>query len=96
MSTETIIGLDFLEHIQATIDLVNEKIILPNDGGHFKLQRGCNNTDDGACSVTVCAMKTFLVPPSSETSAVTNIRFVRISYGLGQYPDTKINIRYSI
>ena len=74
LSTEAIIGLDFLEHIQATIDLVNEKIILPNDGGHFMLQRGCTNTDDGACSLTVCAMETIQVPPSSEMEIMATVQ----------------------
>ena len=74
LSTEAIIGLDFLEHIQATIDLVNEKIILPNDGGHFLLQKGCTNTDDGACSLTVCAMETIQVPPSSEMEIMATVQ----------------------
>ena len=38
------------------------------------LQRGCINTDDGACSLIVCAMETIQVPPSSEMEIMAPVQ----------------------
>ena len=38
------------------------------------LQRGCTNTDDGACSLTVCVMEKIQVPPSSEMEIMATVQ----------------------
>ena len=74
ISTEAILGLDFLEKIGATIDLVNNKIILDNQGGSLKLQKGSSSGETETHSPKVYVVETIQIPPTSEMEIMATVK----------------------
>ena len=74
LSTEAILGLDFLETIGATIDLVNNKIILADQGGSLMLQKGSSSGETETHSPKVYVVETIQIPPTSEMEIMATVK----------------------
>ena len=74
LSTEAILGLDFLEKIGATIDLVNNKIILADQGRSLMLQNRSSSGETETHSPKVCVAETIQIPPTGEMKIMATVK----------------------
>ena len=70
LSTEAILGLDYLEKIGATIDLVNNKIVL----AVLMLQKGSSSGETKTHSPKVYVVETIQIPPTSEMEIMATVK----------------------
>ena len=71
LSAEAILGLDFLVQMHAVIDLVKQKIVLPEDGGELSLEKGGSPVTTPC--FPVCIPEGIEVPTTSEIEVMATV-----------------------
>ena len=74
LSTEAILGLDFLEKIGATIDLVSNKIILGDQRGNLMLQKGSSSGETKTHSPKLYVVETIQIPLTSKMEIMATVK----------------------